>query len=421
MFVTHPLKEVIMNETIFSVAEGWNYPALREIGRKMIRGETGFVRFPSMVTGKQCWVYYAPIPSTGWSLAVLFPQDELMSDVARLNRIVVGLGASGVLLLAIAVVLISRSITGPLRAMSAAAGTIATGNLNAKLPSVKSGDEVGKLTEALQYMQRSLKAYIQQLTETTAAKERIESELNIAHEIQMSILPKIFPPFPDKEEFDIYAFIEPAREVGGDFYDFYQVDDERLCFVMGDVSGKGVPASLFMAVAKTLIKANASQGFLPHEILSNVNNELSRDNESTMFVTVFCGILNMKTGEVLYANGGHTPPILLHNTGEIAFLETAPSLVVGALDNMIYTVQRFILQRGESIFLYTDGVTEAVNRKGEFYTEERLIKNLSTIEDRPIKEIITTMKVKLMAFSEGVPQSDDITMMIVKYYGPGAQ
>jgi len=413
MFVTHPKKELIMNETIFSVAEAQGNSTLREIGRKMIKGESGFIPFHSIVTGKLCRVFYAPIPSTGWSLAVLFPQDELMADVARLNRIVVILGLAGVLLLAMAVVFIARSITKPLRAMAAATETIATGNLDAELPSVKSRDEVGKLTEAFEYMKKSLKAYIQQLMEATAAKERIESELNIAHEIQMSILPKIFPPFPNRVEFDLYAVIEPAREVGGDFYDFYEVDDDHLCFVMADVSGKGVPASLFMAVAKTLIKANACQGFPPDEVLTRVNNELSRDNESAMFVTVFCGILNTKTGEVFYSNGGHNPPLLLRNTGEITFVETAPSLVVGALDDMVYTMARLVLKPGESLFLYTDGVTEAMNREGEFFSEQRLISELRTLREKPIKEIISQVKERVMAFSEGVPQSDDITMMVL--------
>ncbi|MCX5886279.1 MAG: SpoIIE family protein phosphatase [Proteobacteria bacterium] len=417
MFVTHPQKELIMNETIFSVAEAQGNPTLREIGRKMIKGESGFSPFHSIVTGKLCFVYYAPIPSTGWSLAVLFPQDELMADVTRLNRIVVGLGVTGVFLLAIAVVLIARSITKPLRAMAAATETIATGNLDAELPPVKSGDEVGRLTEAFEYMKQSLKVYIQQLTETTAAKERIESELNIAHEIQMSILPKIFPPFPHRPEFDIYAIIEPAREVGGDFYDFYEVDDDHLCFVMADVSGKGVPASLFMAVAKTLIKANACQGFPPNETLARVNNELSRDNDSAMFVTVFCGVMHTKTGEVLYANGGHNPPLLLRNTGEITFVETAQGVVVGALDDMVYTMERLVLQPGESLFLYTDGVTEAMNSKEELFGEQRLIGELTALRGKPIKEIICTVKESVMVFSEGMPQSDDITMMILTFRG----
>ena len=240
--VTHPLKELVMNETLFGVAEARGDPQLREIGRKMIRGESGFIPFRSIVTENRCWMYYAPIPANGWSLAVLFPQDEFTADIVRLNRIVIILGVVGLLLLSIAVAFIARSITNPLRAMARVTKTIATGNLDIELPVVKSGDEVGKLSEAFQYMKGSLKEYIKQLTETTASKERIESELKIAHDIQMSILPKIFPPFPERKEFDIYAVIEPAREVGGDFYDFFFIDDEHFCFVIADVSGKGVPA-----------------------------------------------------------------------------------------------------------------------------------------------------------------------------------
>jgi sigma-B regulation protein RsbU (phosphoserine phosphatase) len=415
--VTHPLKELVMHETLFGVAEARGDPELREIGRKMIRGESGFIPFRSIVTENRCWMYYAPIPANGWSLAVLFPQDEFTADIVRLNRIVIILGVVGLLLLSIAVAFIARSITNPLRAMARVTKTIATGNLDIELPVVKSGDEVGKLSEAFQYMKGSLKEYIQQLTETTASKERIESELKIAHDIQMSILPKIFPPFPNRKEFDIYAVIEPAREVGGDFYDFFFTDDENFCFVIGDVSGKGVPASLFMAVAKTLIKATALKRIDPGKILTEVNLELSQGNDSCMFATIFCGLLNTKTGVLSFANGGHNTPFLICGGREVTYLQGKRGLVVGAMEESAYQTERINLRSGDALFMYTDGVTEAVSGAGELFSDDRLKRQVITLRGKSVQEMIGGIMEEIHSFSHGAEQSDDITMLMIQFNG----
>jgi sigma-B regulation protein RsbU (phosphoserine phosphatase) len=429
--ITHPAKELVMNETIFGVAEARGDATLREIGRNMIRGESGFVPFRSIVSEKPCWMYYTPIPSNGWSLAVLFPRNELTADITRLNGIVIALGIAGLLLFSLAVVFIARSITNPLRAMARATKTIATGNLDIELPPVRSGDEVGKLAEAFQYMKESLKKYIRDLTETTASKERIESELKIAHDIQMSILPKHFPPFPDRKELDIYATIEPAREVGGDFFDFFFTDDKNLCFVIGDVSGKGVPASLFMAVTKTLIKGKAVWDADPGRILTKVNTDLSQNNEQCMFVTIFIGILNTETGALLYANGGHNPPIIIRGehkpplnkrdstrlSDDVNFLTVSQDLVVGAVEDIVYRTDTVTLKPGDSIFVYTDGVTEAMNKRGELFSDDRLKKQLTELHGRSAQETIAETMKGISSFSRGVPQSDDITMLMIRFNG----
>ncbi len=415
--VTHPQKELIMNETLFGVAEARGDGDLREIGRKMIRGESGFAPFRSLVSEEPCWIYYTPIPSSGWSLAVVFPKDEMMAGISRLNRIVASLGIAGVLLLSIAVIFIARSITKPLREMVQITKDIARGNLDIELPPVKSGDEVGKLSEAFLYMKESLREYIERLTETTASKERIESELKIAHDIQMSLLPKVFPPFPERQEFDVYAFIEAAREVGGDFYDFFFIDNEHLCFVIGDVSGKGVPASLFMAMTKTLIKAVASKGMTPGEILTKVNHELNQGNDSCMFVTIFFAVLDTRTGEVLYANGGHNPPLIIRMEKEVTFLEGKRGLVVGAMEDMIYETGQFVLQPGETLFLYTDGVTEAMDKEGDLFTDDRLKEEIMALQGRSMQDIIGEIMKEIISFSQGIDQSDDITMMMIQFKG----
>lgn len=415
--VTHPAQEMIMNETLFGIAEERGDPRLREIGRKMINGNAGRVPFRDILSGKECRMYYTPIPSNGWSLAVLFPVQELMADIDRLNQTMIILVLAGLSLLSLAVIFISRTITRPLRVMAKATEAIAKGDLDSELSNIQSGDEVGKMAQAFVTMQHSLKEYIRKLTVTTAAKERIESELSIAREIQMSILPKNFPPFPDQPEFDLYAVIEPAREVGGDFYDFFKIDRNHLCFVMADVSGKGVPASLFMAVTKTLVKATAKEGITPAEILTQVNNDLAEGNEASMFVTLFCGILNIETGEILFANAGHNPPLLITKQGQVSYLEGASGLVLGAMEGITYQGDRLQLESGESLFLYTDGVTEAMDLGENLFSEERLQQELSRLTQKPIQEILETLLERVKAFSREAPQSDDITMMVLQYRG----
>jgi phosphoserine phosphatase RsbU/P len=363
-------------------------------------------------------LHYAPVPSSGWSIGVIFPKNELTEDIIQLSKTVIFLGIAGILLLLIAVILNTSSITKQLRSLSQAAERIGTGNLDIELPSVQSGDEVGKLTAAFNYMKTSLGEYIAQLKETTAAKERIESELKIAHDIQMNLLPKTFPPFPDRPEIDIDAAIKPAREVGGDFYDFFLIDRDHLCFVIADVSDKGIPAALFMVITKTLLKAVAALGMNPGEILNAVNRELCKGNDATMFVTIFCSILNIRTGEIHCANAGHNPPLIVRTTGDVAFITARGDIVAGVLEDVRYQTERLFLQPGDFLFLYTDGVTEAVNEAHELFSEERLHKSLTAMSSRPVRDIIPGIVQEIERFSMGMQQqTDDITMMIVQYRG----
>ncbi|HHT9137156.1 MAG TPA: SpoIIE family protein phosphatase [Candidatus Wunengus sp. YC60] len=414
MMVTHPTSSLIMNETLFSIAETRNDARLREIGREMINGKSGFVPVDDIVSGKKCWLYYAPLPSSGWSLGVLFPQDELMADIVHLNHTVFLLGIIGSALLLGVIVFISRSITRPLRILARATTDIAKGNLDIEIPVIKSRDEVGRLGESFISMKRSLKQYIKELTDATSAKERIESELKIAHDIQMSILPKIFPPFPNRPEFDIFAIIEPSKEVGGDFYDFFLMDD-YLYYVIGDVSGKGVPASLFMAVTKTLIKAKTDKDMLPDEILTKVNKELCVGNDSSMFVTIFCGMLNTQTGEVFYSNGGHNLPYFLYSHGSAELLENTGGMALGIMEDIKYQTKKFMLRTGDGIFLYTDGVTEAMDSSENLFSDRRLKEFLQEVPGFSPKKLIQDTVGIVKKFSSGAPQADDITIMALKY------
>ena len=415
--VTHPLKNLIMNETIFGIAEAREDKDLREIGRKMISGGSGFILFRSIVSGKNCWTYYSPIPSNGWSLAVLFPQDELTANIYRLSQIVIILGVIGLLMLALAVTLIARSITRPLKAMARATEEIATGNLDIELPVHRTKDEVGRLADSFSHMKTSLKQYIKELTETTAAKERIVSELKVAHDIQMSLLPKHFPPFPERKEFDIFAILEPAREVGGDLYDFFLVGDDHLFFVVGDVSGKGVPAAIFMAVGKTLLNRLVEKGTDPSHVLAKVNKELCRGNESAMFVTLFCGMLNFKTGNLLFSNAGHNPPLLVRSGQKPEWIKVPEGFILGCIEDATYKTEMIVLNPGDRIFLYTDGVTEAMNREKAFYSKERLTSAVEKEKNASVEALTHEVFRSVKVFTDGEPLSDDITLLAIQFNG----
>lgn len=416
--VTHPLDRLIMHESVFGLAEARNDRKLLEVGREMTEGKSGFVALRDIVSGKNCWLAFTPVASSGWSLGVLFPQDELMGDVTELNIVVLALGLTGFLFLLAVIFLISGRITRPLRALAKTTEDIAQGNLDFVLPQAKSEDEVGHLSNSFIYMRDALKKYIKELTETVASKERMESELKIAHDIQMGIIPRVFPPFPERKEFDIYALLVPAREVGGDFYDFFFINDRDFCFVIADVSDKGVPAALFMSLTKALIKAIAGEGRPADEILNRVNKEISQENDSLMFITVFLGILNTETGELSYVNAGHNPALVLRGNERPLCLKGAPNTAVGLKQEVAFRQEKILLQPGDCLILYTDGVTEAFNKKEEQFTQERLEEALSLSRSGgPLAELIGGLLEKIKTFSDGAPQSDDITLMALKYLG----
>ncbi|MCK5100332.1 MAG: serine/threonine-protein phosphatase, partial [Desulfobacteraceae bacterium] len=281
----------------------------------------------------------------------------------------------------------------------------------------KNNDEVGRLAESFIFMQKELKQNIRELIKTTAVNERIEGELNIAREIQLGILPKVFPPFPDQKEIDIYASIEPAKEIGGDLYDFYYIDKDKFCFTIGDVSDKGVPAALMMVITKTLIKSAASKYSSPADIMIEVNNAIEDDNPRTMFVTLFIGILDIKTGKVTYSNGGHNPPILIKNNGDTEYLKKISGPVVGAVGGIQYKELSIDLKPGDALFMYTDGVTEAMNSEEQFYTDQRLINEITKMAPESSKDTVKGIKSDIKSFVGKASQYDDIAMLMLKYTG----
>ena len=277
-------------------------------------------------------------------------------------------------------------------------------------------DEVGDLARSIRFMCQELNTSIRRMMDATAAKERIQSELSVAREIQEGILPKNFPAFPDRKEFTLYAALDSAEEVGGDLYDFFFIDDDHLCLAVGDVSDKGVPAALYMAVTVTMIRSTMQEGVPVNVAMEKINDALSKDNPKSMFVTLFIGILNVRTGKMEFASGGHLPPVLVHND-VVDEVHGVSGLVVGGMEGCLYKPFEMQLEPGDTLFVYTDGVTEAMNANKELYGSEKLLSLMQEQHTLRLGDLLYEVRRDVDDFCDGAPQSDDITMLVLRYNG----
>ena len=284
---------------------------------------------------------------------------------------------------------------------------------------IRTGDEIQALSEAIKTMELEINEYIQDLTTVTAEKERIGAELNVATQIQADMLPRIFPAFPEREEFDVYATMNPAKEVGGDFDDFFLVDDDHLAVVIADVSGKGVPAALFMVIAKTLIKNHAQNQEAPGTVFTQTNEQLCEGNDAGLFVTGWMGVLEISTGKFVYVNAGHNPPLLKRAGGTFEWLKSRPGFVLAGMEGVRYRENTLQLEPGDRLYLYTDGVTEATNSREELFGDERLQNALNEYMDLPVEQFLPKIKECIDAFVGDADQFDDITMLALDYQSKG--
>ncbi|MEW6111549.1 MAG: SpoIIE family protein phosphatase, partial [Thermodesulfobacteriota bacterium] len=410
-FVAHPNKQFIMNESLFTLADKLARPQLRSIGETMLKQQTGFIDAGESLSRAPSFLAFARLPANGWSLGIVYPKQELFAGIVGLHQTSLLMGAAGLVLLLGVSLLLARTVANPLRRMVKATSQVAHGDLNVDLSAIRTKDEVGLLAEAFSGMAQDLKKYIHDLTETTAAKERIESELAIAARIQKSMLPSEVPTFRDGMNLDLYAVMYPAKEVGGDFYDFGRVDEEHLYFAVGDVSGKGVPAALFMATSLSLLRTAALEGLPPDQVLTRLNRELSRENEACMFVTIFCGVLNVKTGKLMYARGGHDPAFVLTKDRGLVELNEAAAPLLGLAPDLVYPGAHIELHRGDMLFTYTDGVTEATNVQGDLFSSEKLREKLLRLRMRTARDLVEHVGNEVTAFAGGATQADDITML----------
>lgn len=418
IILAHPQSRLIMKESIFSLAQSRGDQRLQNAGRLMLTNKSGVVPVGNALAGKESFLAFARLGLNGWAVGAVFPRSELLAELSALHKSVAVIAVAAVVLLLVASLLVARSISSPLRRMANAVAKVSDGDLDVDLGSIRRRDEVGQLAQAFTRMTVDLKRHIAELTQTTAAKERIESELAVAAQIQQSMLPSVFPPYPDRREFDVYAVMNPAKEVGGDFYQFFMVDDRHLCIAIGDVAGKGVPAALFMAVTSALIQSYAAEGMAPDSILQRLNRQLCQGNDACLFVTVFCALLDVDRGELVYCNAGHNPPIRLTGDGRVEPLHEPGGPVAGLIDSASFSLDTLTLDPGDTIFAFTDGVTEAFNSSGELYTDARLEGQLGRLVETGPEELIRRIAESVRSFTGDRPPDDDMTMLAVQYKGP---
>ena len=362
------------------------------------------------------------------SWLALSPHEESRRDMWQYIYVVVGVALN--LLFAISLLFlryVENSITSPLEQLSKIVSQFANRDHRQtekneqfieKFEPPRTGDEIQALSTSFKQMMIDITGYVENLEIMTREKERIGAELHVATQIQADMLPRIFPPFPERREFDIYASMNPAKEVGGDFYDFFLVDNRHFAVVIADVSGKGVPAALFMVIAKTLIKSHAQFGNEPADIFTITNNQLCEGNEAGLFVTAWMGILDLHTGDLSCVNAGHNPPLIRRRDGAFEYIKMKPGFVLAGLEDMQYTQTQLHLDTGDTLFLYTDGVTEAENTAKEQYGDARLRDELNRLGSRDPKKLIQGIRQSVADFADGAEQFDDITMTALTYHGP---
>ncbi len=382
----------------------------------------------------------AKLPETGWTFCTGIAKAEILNPIDRvrgetqgiledagermlksLRRVLLNILLSFFVIAAVVSAIaasLARSLTAPLARLKEKSSLIGKGDFETKIEP-ESQDEIGELALKFGQMQDSLKCYTEHLAEVSAEKERISTELNIATNIQASMLPRIFPPFPEIPEIDIFASMDPAKEVGGDFYDFFMLGEDHLAMVVADVSGKGVPAALFMVIGKTLIKDRTNPDQDLGSVFSEVNDILCESNSEELFITAFEAILNIRTGEVRYVNAGHEHPFLMERNeeGSYSYTELRPKagMVLAGMEGMRYRPGSFFMKPGDRLFQYTDGVPEATDGNNQLYGMERLERFLNSHTDLSPEKLLPALRADIDAFTGDAPQFDDITMLCLEF------
>ena len=412
-YFVHPDTTKITRQTIFTQTLEQPDTALTALGHAMQRGEEGLKHMN--INGKDSYVFYKPLGQTGCSMAIVCPESDIFGGFDRLRNSVRAIVLVGLLLMLYLFIRIITRELKPLRRLAHEAETIASGQFDAEMPDFQRIDEIGQLSHSFGNMQQSLVKYIEELKNTTAQKASIESDLRIASGIQMGMLPEKFPTRDDRDDVQLYASLTPAKEVGGDLFDFY-FRDEKLFFCIGDVSGKGVPASLFMAVTRSTFRTVSAHESMPDRIVTMMNKTIADMNKNHMFVTLFVGVLDLPTGRLHYCNAGHDAPLLVGaGVGELPCDANIP---VGFMPEWKYSLQEAHIFTGTTILLFTDGLTEAMNANYEQFQMDRVnavaSRALSNQQQEP-RELIGQMTEAVHQFVGDAEQSDDLTMMAIQY------
>ena len=408
-FLVHPDPEKLFYETIYTSTLEKPNPNLMALGKSMQELEAGM--HAVKIDGERSYVFYTPVKTTGWSMAIVCPESDIFGEFNRFRSRVGAITLLGLLLMFFACFRVIGKSVKPLSELASQAEDIASGHFDKALPESTRPDELGTLSRSFAHMQTSLVSYMDELTRTTANRVRIERELQIARDIQRGMVPQTFPPFPDRKDIDLYASMTPAKEVGGDLYDYF-IQKETLYFCIGDVSGKGVPASLFMAVARNLFRVTAREALPPAKIAGRINDTLVEGNDQLMFITMFIGAIDLKTGVLTFCNCGHNPPVLIGKDGA-TFLPCESNTALGVVAGQFFKGESLPDIIGKPLFLYTDGLNEAENTAHEQFGNDRMLAYLN----EPWTDAETTVKQLRKAVGAHVGKaeaSDDLTMLCLE-------
>ena len=413
VFLAAPKGTWVMRQSIFSLAEARRRPDLRKLGRRMIRRQSGVERIRDWYHDRAAWLAYATVPGAGWIFGVVMPEAEVLVPVRALARRQFLLALAGVITMVIIVWLLVVGLTRPIRRLTAGARRMASGDLSVRVGDIRPGDEIGELAGAFNVMGNQLTENLERIKKETAARQAVESEIRIARQIQESLLPRTFPPFPLRTEFNLFGHNLAAREVAGDFYDYFFVDDDHLVLVIADVSGKGVAAAMFMAVTRTLFRNICVSAGDPAVALGQANRVLCQDNEASMFVTVFLAYYQVSTGLLTYGNAGHNEVIMLRADGGVDCFGVLGDVPLGIIEDRRFKSTTTRLGPGDTLIFYTDGITEALSPDGEFFGEERLVDLARSLRRESVNVCCRRIIDAAMDFQQG-DHFDDITMMVLR-------
>ena len=416
-YIAHPDRSRFLNgKNYFDYAVG-SSDQYRMVGEEMCRGKSG--EEIVQMDGRKYEVFFAPLSNSGWSMAIAVPLISLLRPALTFGLATLLLTLLGLVIVSFISYRAIKKFTRPLVQLSDSATEVARGKFDTPLPAIRTQDEIGLLRDSFDNMQQSLSKYISDLTETTAQKASMENELDVARGIQMAMLPMTWPAFPDRDDLDIYGSVTPAKAVGGDLYDFCLRDD-KLYFCIGDVSGKGVPASLVMAVVSSLFRTLSASEDSPGKLVSVINESMSARNKNLMFVTLFAGALDLATGELRYCNAGHNVPFVLVD-GVPRSLAPDANVPVGIMPEWQYTQQSAVIPTGATLFLYTDGLTEAARADDSLFGEERVLAGLTGLKaTASAHDIFIHMKDAVKAFVGDAEQSDDLTLLVIRRVSQGS-
>ena len=413
-YLIHPDESKVLKQNLQKTT-AMNHDVVDDgLARKIMNHESGICRLPK--DGFDCWVFYSYVKYVDWTVVMVVPEEIIYHEGNVLASIILTVFFLGLILVYLLSHYYIKKNLKPLTPFVSVAGQIAQGHFDIQLPEVKSR-EISALRDAFSDMQGSLKKYVEELKDTTASKVAIEQELKIASDIQQRMLPKTYPPYPERTDIDIYGEVVTAKEVGGDLFDFF-IRDEKLFFSIGDVAGKGVPAALVMAVTRSMFRSASMTYTSPKLIVESINQSVCQSNDSFMFVTLFMGVLDLATGRLCYTNAGHEPPVLVGGA-HTRFLNVDNNIPLGLRSDWPYTEQNSLVDKDTTLFLYTDGYTEAETIAHDQFGRERMCQEALTLSKQRLdsRTFVKTIRQAERHFVGGIPQGDDISLLAIKYRG----